>query len=352
LPEDLTQTARAARGAYPAELLGRQQYSVGDTESAYSGHPYSPELHILDAEWYFTPSTSKMLADILLPGPICLLGTPTVANELRQQRYLLVDSSPFVLRRFSAVPAANLMNIRIDAQTRIGDFSSVLLDPPWYHPHLIDWLAVAFRAVGIGGRLLMPLIGEGTRPSASADRELILRTFSAAGSVEIIPDAVEYDIPLFEARALDVAGITLTAPWRRADLAIVEVAARPELPDLGSLPVDTDEGVWSTYVVRGQVVKLRAMDRARGGGPAIVPVPGVDGFVFDSVSRRDARRSAIDIWTSRNGVARVVDVTAVERMLTTLAAPDGTLDARIDTVRAESPDSADSFLRLLELSRD
>jgi hypothetical protein len=351
-PLDEPTTIRAARGAYPAELFDGRP--VGASATAYGGQAYSPELHILDAEWYFTPSTSKVLADLLRPGPACLLGTPTVANELRKESCLLVDSSPFVRQRFGGISADKVLTTRIDAGTRVGRFASVLLDPPWYQPELRDWLQVAFRALETGGRLLMPLIGEGTRPSAAADRASILDLLAAAGQVEIVTDAVEYDIPLFEARALAAAGITLAAPWRRADLASVEVVRVPEFPELGDLPDESDGTAWSTYVIGSQVVKLRVTEStAEPQQPPLADVPGVQEFVLDSVSRRDPRRPAIELWTSRNKVARVLDRAAVASALDELAGSAEGLEARIDKfVAGSSSDLADRLLRLLELARD
>ena len=76
-------------------------------------------------------------------------------------------------------------------------------------------------------------------------------------------------------------------------------AGRPIRPVL----VDTRQK-WTRFSVQSQVVCLRRL--ARMDGPMRLRSPqGVRGFVLDSVSTRDPRRTSIDVWTSRNRVATV-----------------------------------------------
>lgn len=352
--EALTSTARDARGTYPADLadpVADPPSGAAGVTTGYRGTSYTPELHILDAEWFFTPQTSRALAGLLGDANACLLGSPTVANELRSGRFTLFDSSPFVLRRFPRISASDLVTTIIDRETRAPRSAAVLLDPPWYWPWLADWLAVAFESLGGHGRLYMPLLGEGTRPSAEADRVTILDILASAGQVEILPDFVEYDVPLFEARALEAAGVEVTGPWRRADLAVVEVERIPAVPVMSAPSTAAED--WSTFVIGKQVVKLRTEPRVRASAvPAIDTVPGVDGLVLNSVSRRDPRRPAIDLWTSRNTVGQVNDRPVVAHLLETLEGPSDGLPERVRKVLAEDTADITLLLRLLELVDD
>ncbi|NEA32643.1 hypothetical protein [Streptomyces sp. SID13031] len=349
--EALTNTAREARGAYPVDLVPEQEPLPTGTTGGYRGVSYTPELHLLDAEWFFTPRTSRALAELLGDSDICLLGSPTVANELPTGRYTLVDQSPFVLQRFPRISAADVIATTIDRTTRVPASARVLLDPPWYWPALADWLAVAFEALGGSGRLCLPLLGEGTRPTAAHDRRAILAILASAGRVEVLHDFVEYDVPLFEARALEAAGIQLSGPWRRADLAVVEVEQLSVVPETPRPAGPAEE--WSTFVIGAQVVKLRADPAPRtSAGPTIGTVPGVEGLVLDSVSRRDPRCAAVDLWTSRNLVGQVSDRPFVARLLGALEGPSDGLPERVRKVLVEDTADITLLLRLLELLDD
>ena len=76
------------------------------------------------------------------------------------------------------------------------------------------------------------------------------------------------------------------------------------------------DGVWETFVVGPQVLKLRAVvsqppDRRLR---ALVS-PLADGYVLPSVSVRDDKRDLIDLWTSRNRVATTGDRSGLRHIL-------------------------------------
>lgn len=317
--ETLTDAARSARGLHPLELLARGGRRYRPEAASYEPTPFSPELHVLDYEWYFTSESSASLAGMVAGKRPCLLGTPTVAQALAAEDFVLVDRSPYLLNRFPSLDPARLRNVDIAEWESNPGHGAVLLDPPWYAPMLADWLEIALKAVNLDGIVLLPLLGEKTRPSASRERDRVLEFLESTGSVELLPNAIEYDIPLFEARALAARGVSLSGPWRLADLAVTHVSRRPGqklvLSDSSQEVVD-DKSTWTTFNIGTQVVKLRSSPAEDGETSDLLePVPGVTNYTLDSVSQRDARICQIDIWSSRNRVARAANPGPLSRAL-------------------------------------
>jgi hypothetical protein len=316
---------------------------------AYRPPSYAPELHVLDGEWYFTEASTAILADLSAAktgASSLLLGTPTVAARLTGSAVLLVDRCPFLEARFPqlSVPieVADVTAARIDPGYKI-----VLLDPPWYKNDLFAWLTLARRALASEGRIIFPLFGELTRPGADRERHEILEFVESAGRVEVLNHAIQYDIPLFEERALSAHGIVLDRPWRRADLVIVH-ARRPFAHSTAGRPALDNSDTWSTYVIGRQLIKLRKSPRPGHNG-LIGAVPGLNGNQYGSVSLRDARRRYIDLWTSRNRVARVMDPAAVERALRCLSGGEEGLRARARRLLASGGTRLQQLLELLEV---
>lgn len=315
----LTEAARHARGAYPATLVQPGAVRMEPSNRAYGAPEFNPELHPVDGEWYFTHHTSCSLA-ARLNGDSCLLGTPTVAAELGAGGHLLVDASPYIRERFPAIHTADLETRRIEEGLPDGVYDSALLDPPWYFPDVLLWLETAVRCLRPGGTLLLPLLGEGTRPSAPAERQEILALLESVGEVALLRDEIEYDIPLYEQRALAADGIYLTAPWRLADLVCAQIdspaeLASPQGAELRRAPNDA----WSSFRIGSQIVKLREGSRSDRRTPALSPIPGVRSWTLDTVSRRDPRIAKIDLWTSRNRVAGVGDPHSIADLLRELS---------------------------------
>jgi hypothetical protein len=291
------------------------------SETPYLPTNYSPELHPLNGEWYFTDEVATWLANELDGlGRTLLLGAPTVALRMAGPR-VLVDSNPHLVARFPLLNQVDLRRSRVQDVELGREFDAAILDPPWYFPEISEWLNTAVGAVRDGGTIVMPLLLDQTRPSAGSDRARIAALFADLGDMHIVPFAVQYGIPLFEFRALQAGGIILGEPWRGADLISVKLRAskigRIE-PEPVRQPARKDE--WVTYIFGTQMVKVRNAFGPRAGG-LIVPIPGVADFTLDTVSKRDSRVRDVLIWTSRNRVAGSGDVSglhqAMQRIVTT-----------------------------------
>jgi hypothetical protein len=328
-PTDLSKVFRRMRGAVPTivkeRLLARMSEDLVDTDRRASdisdAHIHMPELHPLDYEWYFTKATIDHLLDICgRTSTVVCLGVPSFAAR-RTQNTVLVDRNPLVVRRFpSLIRTAFLLLLDIaDGEQYLPPADIVLFDAPWYVDQALAWLAVAMRAVKPNGLVMFPLFPPLVRPAASAERDAILEAAASGGKVEVIEEAIAYETPLFESEALRASGIAQCGDWRRADLVLVRKTSG-HIAELTELRPGRCASDWLTYLIGSQVVKLRKTAAAvsRTEGLPIRSVPGTADFVYSSISARDPVRPLIDLWTSRNRVARVDHFESIVSVLTLL----------------------------------
>jgi hypothetical protein len=266
-----------------------------------------PELHPADFEWYFTREIAEELAsNLTLNGRHhALLGVPTVAVTAARRglRPVLIDRNLLVRRRFSEIndrrvhflPADLNRPLRVSPGRR---FDTVFFDGPWYWENTMYWLWQSVNLLRRKGVIQFSLFPARTRPTAPLERETILAYAERIGKTSVYTDALVYETPVFEVEALTSSP---SAPLRHGDLVRIEVNGRPRPPPP---PTPAVEPAWTTFVFGTQVVKVRR--RCFGPtGALLSPIPGCDGFRLQSVSRRDPLRTHVDVWTSRNRVARV-----------------------------------------------
>ena len=309
----LSDLVRAASGSFPTVVADRSR-RLGlrvqpEPGIATMPAPPQPELHPLDYEWHFTLDSARRAAAILAAeqqGPALCLGSPTVATALAAlgHRGVLVDGNPLVRDRLGPSALASIEVHEHDLRQPIEathTFGSVFFDAPWYPDEAELWLWQGVRAVRPGGLIAFSLFPWLLRPSATLDRARILKLARSYGRTSIVEGGLDYDTPRFEAEALAASGLPPMPSWRRADLVVLRVERR-----MNSLrpPPPLAERTWDTWIIDQQVVKLCRVTN----GPAeqlLLRVPGARDWVYTSVSRRDPNRPLIDLWTSRNRVARV-----------------------------------------------
>jgi|GEM_PF-6863965 len=304
-------------GAWPGlvlqrlNALGLQKYVVTSSASTGVSHCYNPELHLLASEWYFTPEAAAYLVERYM-GQIdngILLGCPTIARYLMEteRKFVLLDSNEFLTSRFPDI--RQFIHLTdLNATENIQDRgSTVVLDPPWYLPVILRWLSLASHAVLAGGKIVMPLLQPGTRPSALDDRGAILAFAQKIGDVSLDLDCLSFETPLFEVEALKACGAGSLPSWRRSDLLVIS-----NVQPIKILPMLYDsvaQGSWKTYLLGPQVIKLRIGQHRKD---FILRSLNADGsFVLDTVSARDKRLSKIGLWSSRNRIAEVGDEVSI-----------------------------------------
>lgn len=317
-----------ARGAFPSLVLERLR-SLGVERELPRAQPLilsgpnfpGPELHPLDFEWYFTTECADYLATLLAAetGDILCMGAPTVAATLshRGRKVLLLDNSPLIANRLRNDITA-LRFIRCDLYDPLpvaASFPAIFFDAPWYPEPASLWLWQASQVTLLGGLIAFSLFPPLLRPGAMAERNQILEQARVLGEVEIQEEALLYETPLFEQAALARCGLRITTDWRRGDLVLIRVARNSDYrrPSTHYLKEQ-----WESFLIGRQVVKLR--QPAHGSTDKILaPLTDCPDFVFPTVSLRDPRRSQIDLWTSRNRVARVGRREFVASILSDLA---------------------------------
>lgn len=321
------------QGAFPATVSERlRDLRVGrDASPVAKPDPgdrnYYPELHPLDFEWYFTVHTAEALARLMpaKDGETLCLGTPTVAAALarRSLRYRLVDANVAVRTRFPELRRGSAVHFAgIARAPQYASAADVLIfDPPWLFHDTLHWLSIAAGVTKVGGVIAFSLFPALTRPHALEERERILAAASRIGEVDVVDGPLVYETPLFEREALRACGVGEPGNWRRGDLVTVRLrnpkaAAQVRLPPRRR---------WHSFRIAGQIVKLRRGNRD-STGPPLLPVEGLEGFVYPTVSSRDHRFDLIDVWTSRNRVARVGNFCFVARVLRSLQGGAGLSD--------------------------
>lgn len=321
---------RGAQGAFPALVVQRLQ-ALGldrnlphepETNQASRSSIGGPELHPLDFEWYFTEKSADDLAHILTCriGEILCLSSPTVAVALARRGYaaVLVDRNPLIRARL-AINDTSLQFTLFDLVNPLPlrcSFPVIFFDAPWYPDFTSLWLWQASQLTRAGGLVAFALFPRLLRPEAEQERAQILEQASHLGQVELLEGALSYETPLFEREALAACGIKITADWRSGDLVLVRVKKIPE----ASPPIIQNWAEkWDSFLLGRQVVKLRRLNRG-AGAVIIAPLEDCPNYVFPSVSMRDSRRDQIDLWTSRNRVARAGRRDIVSRILSDLAA--------------------------------
>jgi hypothetical protein len=151
-----------------------------------------------------------------------------------------------------------------------------------------------------GGLLFVALPAPLTKRSARRERAVLLRMLRSFGTVELIPDGLEYLTPSFEWEVLTGQGIATPSRWRLGDLAIVRVRSKKNLRRSFS-PVC--EQPWDFYSIGDLIIRAQAVHPS-DQLPVLEPV-GRKEYLLESVSRHYLRRRAVNLVTSRGRGARV-----------------------------------------------
>ena len=302
------------------DLIKQALGTVKSHEENTSGEPLTPvepgaAPHPLDFDWRFTPQSVASLEGTYRPlvpasGTVLFLGTPSLFQALLRRSVspsvngILIDKN---------VPPAREVNEKKNLKTFVLDVCRdplptdlladvVLTDPPWYEQELRAFLWAAAALCRDGGVVVACLPGLTARPGVAAERARMLdwaQTALGLMSTSIHPKQVRYNTPLFERNTWRAAGIHGIDPdWRAGDVAILrkEPTAKP-IPDRPQGPWEQE---WRSLRFSDVLLRMRPDSQAGFADPSLVRLFPDD--VLPSVSRRDARRSQIDVWSSGNHV--------------------------------------------------
>ena len=205
--------------------------------------------HPLDFEWRFSRSTGKDLLSRAASycganNRILLLGTPTLATvapkSLQGHSCIYIGEDNAITRHVSATNerVAEPLDVRFCGPGALlpNEATVVVLDPPWYFDFLRPMLRAAAYVCRSGGSILVSLPPIGTNSHVADDRVQLFKLFAklSLNLLSIMPDAISYDMPYFEANALAAAGYpNVPKTWRRGDLFVLEKARNAVDFDLG-----------------------------------------------------------------------------------------------------------------------
>lgn len=318
----------ALPGVHPNDVarelhqLGFQGLSLGAPKTNVTRSKRQSEAlpvpHPLDYDWRFTPDTrSQLLRNIAdLTGPSCeevvFLGAPTLFRAAQQSlanRCFLIDACEESVSILSggAFGRVFLADILTDSLPTLSACVA-LADPPWYEEFAHAFLWASCNLVRLGGTVLLSSPPIGTRPGIDLEWSRILGFATKLGlELRSRSQCLQYESPPFERNSIRAAQHPhVDSQWRPGVLATFQkvqvcAVARPEVP--------SDRGHWlerSALAVRFRM-RTRAYSRPRN------PVLGslTKGDILDSVSRRDPRRGAADVWTSGNRIFECADTEAL-----------------------------------------
>lgn len=318
-------------GVYPTELLASLNRLAGSERldlavmasirrqaaskgvAAIEGRSLLPLPHPLDYEWRFTPDAARSLLDRavdLTPsgGDLLLFGTPGLAIEALtlpiDRRLAFLAENNCVTDRVYALNQATGSPLSIafcNGGLPREQADAVFLDPPWYVDFIRPMLAAAAHACRPGGVVLISLPPDGARPTAEADRRGVIAFGRRLGLaiIEHSPLAIQYETPFFERNALTAIGLHPPPRWRRGDLVVFRKSLSARKPSL----------VYSSRRRDWTEVCIGRMRLFIGGAGNVSPLEAglvslVKGDILPTVSRRDPRRRAANVWTSGNRIFR------------------------------------------------
>ena len=301
-----------AASVIPADLA-IERPTRGSSGVSGAEVPGLPTPNPLAFDWRYTKDTAGELLErvVALTDPtqtVALLGSPSVYKmaeirvaprqfvSLDQNGSLPIDGSPSLM--------GNIFR-RCDMQRDAIDLppvQAVLADPPWYEDETLAFLRTAARICASQGKVLLSSAPDGVRPGIREERERIISGAAESGlrflGIERL--ALSYATPFFERNALRADGFAHVArDWRRGDLLIFERT--------GESPPDTVNAImrgaqWEQADISGATIWVRTKNHPGFADPRLVPL--VPGDILPTVSRRDDRREAADVWTAGNRIYR------------------------------------------------
>ncbi len=273
--------------------------------------PGLPVPHPLSSDWRFTKRTTEALLErvIISAGPTAdavLLGAPSVfflaALERAPCRLILLDENPLLADYAPSSSFGSVIrgcDVRRDS-VNTAPVKAVLADPPWYEDDVLGFLRAAAHVCADQGTVFLSFGSDGTRPGIAEERRRIIAMADKLGlrfaGIERL--ALSYATPFFEHNALRAAQLEhVPAVWRRGDLILFQ-GDGSVLPEEGNSPRRVRP--WSEAKISGIQLRVRRRGRRTFADPRLIPL--VPGEILPTVSRRDLRREAADVWTSGNRI--------------------------------------------------
>lgn len=189
------------------------------------------------SNWYFSWQSCQKLSqlDLWQDKNLLFLGTPRLFEYFiihsKGKSLTLIDLDKNVTvalqKKYDSQKKASSIHIQTNdinfLRTDSDKYDVVFLDPPWYVESYFSWLSKAAELITPEGTIVFSLFPYLLRPTASEERNRIFKCCRKfAKSVINIPEYLEYDIPTFEKKELEHAGLDLQSNWKISDLVILQ----------------------------------------------------------------------------------------------------------------------------------
>lgn len=331
---------RSCRGIYPTAVWSAveemQLQELIDTQSVNtrSRRYYESALDTIGnnpvlASWYFTQESCRYIAERSSrwnESKLAFLGTPRLYEWFRKHHigktrlFLETDTTVLNLLAPESTVKDTLVqyNFENDIPTDLIHTQDVVfIDPPWY---LEDYFKCFVRASQLAprGHIVLPLLLNFTRPPAGDERQLLLdflRQYSSG--LEWDMEAIDYEIPSFEARQLQAAGINSLGSWRIADLVIANLT-RDILPE--EIPVTTAKRAvtWEEVTVAGTRFFIN-VNQTSNEEDALLSLPQGEEAILTSPSRRNPVLRRLNVFTSHGHGLSTANPTQLRTVLEQIA---------------------------------
>lgn len=311
---------------------------MGDTDFFKKPHP-------LDYEWRNTMQSIEYLGNLVVDinesdNDILILGMPTLFAHLCRQKIknklTIVERNSGVITALKELTSDDKLVLEADIfmiePEKVGMYSTVVMDPPWYEPHFYQFIWLASRCLKLGGRLLISIPPINTRPGIGEER---IRWFSFCQKQGIclqnlVSNKLQYSMPFFEWNATRSAG-ALTHPfWRKGDLAIFQKL----VVEYVERPLEKGEyQAWKEIEINTTRVRIK-IDTEEDSKDEMIIESLVQTQILPSVSSRDPRRNLANVWTSGN---RIFKTNKPKKLYTYL-----------QLVKADIPDSSEEAAKVFD----
>lgn len=270
----------------------------------FMNEPFEP--HQLDFDWRFDQESRALVAKYVNnQDRVLLLGCPSLMETLSKN----VGGGHLFERNPSHLAIGGFGVTHCDLRfpetiPLLGEaFDLAILDAPWYPDDLISWLGTALSLIRIGGSVFFVLWPESTRPGAKDEHQHIFSMLGLRGEVNFLGN-VSYEIPLFEKESLLEAG----AP-KVPRTGLLFRLTKSDSATLPNVHFSRQPIYWKRFQIFDEQVAVKVTEKAKSTS---------DVFQFDtkplmlrSTSRRDPLLNSINIWTSKNMVARLANSAAI-----------------------------------------
>lgn len=306
-------SVQSALQLYPNETTLYLQKYMGYFDFLKTPHP-------LDFEWRNSTSSlhrliNKIQFQTTNQDKLLFLGMPTlfataILKDIPYHISLIERNKPIIQGLNKIVTDRNRFRI-IEADifemnpNIIAEHFCVVMDPPWYTPHFLQFMWLAAKSISIGGLVAISLPPINTRPNIMKERiEWFTFCHSLGLCLEMLePQQLEYAMPFFEFNALRADGINNVMPfWRKGDLAIFRKTAPTTIARPVHKSINTE---WVEREHESVRIRVRLLS-ANCEKEEILKIESIiKGDILPTVSNRDVRRKSADIWTSGNRIYQV-----------------------------------------------